>query len=100
MTFRKTFASPAAAAALAIALVTAPAATAQKADTSADAFRQSAEPVALAWWDFYFSLFDNPVTAPSALGTSLSAMSLQYLIYCPIALELGLEERYSPRCTF
>ncbi len=100
MSLRKTLSSLAAATLVAATVtVTAPVATAQVGDP-AELFRQSAEPVAQSSFEVYQSLFDSPVTAPSAVGSFLSSMSWQYLIYCPIAQRIGLEEPYSPNCTF
>lgn len=96
MRIRKTVVGLVAATALAAGAAATPVAAAQ---TPEDAFRQSAEPIARTSWDAFYSLYDNPVTAPSALGSSLAIMAFGFFVYCPIAQWLGVEEPNSGTCT-
>lgn len=88
MSLKTKLASVAAAAVLSTTVVAAP------------ANAQSAEPVVQGSFDAYQSLYDNPVTAPSAIGVFLSSMTWQYLIWCPAAMALGSEGTDMGRCAF
>lgn len=96
MKLKKKIAAVAAAATLATTALAAPA----HAQDPAQQLRQSAEPVAQGSFDFYQSLFNNPVTAPSAIGVFLSSMTWHYLIWCPVATQLGSAGTDMGRCSF
>ena len=66
---------------------------------AAPANAQSAESVVQGSFDAYQSLYDNPVTAPSAIGVFLSSMTWQYLIWCPVAQRLGSAGTDMGRCS-
>lgn len=96
MSLKKKLASVVGAVALSTTLLAAPAG----AQVPDDLFRQSAEPVVQGSFNAYQTLFDNPVTAPSAIGIFLSSMTWQYLIWCPAAMALGSEGTDMGRCAF
>jgi hypothetical protein len=96
MNLKKKLAAVAAAATLLIPALATPA----QAQDPAQQLRQSAEPVAQGSFDLYQSLFDNPVTAPSAIGIFLSSMTWHYLIWCPVATQLGSAGTDMGRCSF
>lgn len=81
-------------------IATTPAAPAQARVPAADPFRQSVESAAQGSSAAHRSLYFNPLTAPSAIGVSLSSMTWHYLIWCPVAMYLGSEGTDMGRCSF